>query len=172
MITLLQANNKFNFVRLYLLIVSYFQTFRRKNIFNTWLVTNLLKAKLLYFSPDDIDRTNEILKYNQDFNLKCVEGDEMICSTPKISTLNSATYCPYKYFKNGEINQSVGLAVKKVKHYKVEINNTDKPHLLLFLPEWTNNVSKTNAFSLEMFKCKSEYQIWNRRRTCTGIFFH
>lgn len=39
----------------------------------------------------------------------------MICSTPKIdSTLGSATYCPYKYFKNGEINQSVGLAVKKV----------------------------------------------------------
>ncbi|KAJ6645984.1 Cilia- and flagella-associated protein [Pseudolycoriella hygida] len=49
-----------------------------------------------------------------DFNLKCVEGDEMICSTPKMySTLGSATYSPYNYFKNGEINQSVGLAEKK-----------------------------------------------------------
>lgn len=66
-------------------------------------------------SPDGVNRTNEILKYNQDFNLKCVEDDEMICSTPKMdSTLGSATYCPYNYFKNGEMNQSVGLAVKKV----------------------------------------------------------
>lgn len=74
-----------------------------------------LKKQTIFFSPDGIDRTNNILKYNQDFNLKCVEGNQMICSTPKIiSTLNSATYCPYKYFKNGEVNQSVGLAEGKV----------------------------------------------------------
>lgn len=76
-----------------------------------------------FFSPDDFDRTNEILKYNQDFCFKCVEGSEMICSTPKVDgTLGSATYCPYKYFKNGEINQSVGLAVKKVEFGRLSEN--------------------------------------------------
>ncbi|KAG4066582.1 hypothetical protein HA402_007218 [Bradysia odoriphaga] len=72
---------------------------------NTFIIT----------SPDNVDRTNEILKYNQDFNLKCVDADEMICSTPKVdSTLGSATYSPYSFCKNGELNQTVGLAVRKV----------------------------------------------------------
>lgn len=88
------------------------------NIINTYQPIYCYWDSILEFSfsPDNTDRTNEILKYNQDFNLKCIDADEMICSTPKLnSTLNSSTYSTYQYFKNGEINQSVGLGLKEVK---------------------------------------------------------
>lgn len=69
------------------------------------------------FSADLKDRDGETLKYNQSFNLQCIGTEAkplVLYSTPKTMALQNITKCPYKYFKNGEVNQAVGVCLRQV----------------------------------------------------------
>lgn len=70
-------------------------------------------------STDSMDRTNETLKYGQEFYLQTVEADQdstplLVYSSPKTCGLQNVAQCPYEYYKNGEVNQMVGLCLSQV----------------------------------------------------------
>lgn len=64
-------------------------------------------------SSDKIDRTNETLKYGQDFLLQCVEAPLILFSSPKTVELANVANCPYSFYSRGEINQSVGVCLQQ-----------------------------------------------------------
>lgn len=65
-----------------------------------------------------MDRTGQELKYNQDFQLKCIDDDEnagrtfVLYSSSKIAGLHNLPLYPVASYKNGEINQTVGVCLR------------------------------------------------------------
>lgn len=67
-------------------------------------------------SADKVDRTNETLKYGQDFLLQCVEAEKdplILYSSPKTHELANVANSPYSFYSHGEINQSVGVCLQQ-----------------------------------------------------------
>lgn len=59
------------------------------------------------------------MKYDQDFCLQCVQAKDqplVIFSSPKSFDLQNVAKHPFNFYKNGEINQGVGLCLRQVRH--------------------------------------------------------
>lgn len=65
-----------------------------------------------------MDRTGQELKYNEDFQLKCIDDDEtagrsfVLFSSSKTSGLRNMSTYPVASYKNGEVNQTVGICLR------------------------------------------------------------
>lgn len=75
----------------------------------------------LHLSTDAKDRTNEVLKYNQDFRLECIANIDpsenkslFVYSSPKTVSICNVAKSAYNFYKNGEINQSVGVCYQSL----------------------------------------------------------
>lgn len=69
-------------------------------------------------STDEHDRTNEILKYNQHFQLELVQcpadRQMVVHSSIKCGAALNVAHSPHTFYCNGEANLSIGLGVKTV----------------------------------------------------------
>lgn len=77
----------------------------------------VIRNSFVIASPDNIDRTNQILTYGEDFVLKSVDttnGSLVVYSSPKTMALcNVRSSAKIFYSQTGEINQSVGVCLQQ-----------------------------------------------------------
>lgn len=77
-----------------------------------------INLRLSKRSPDGVDRTGQELKFNEDFQLKCIDDDEIngrsfvLFSSSKTSGLRNMSTYPVVSYKNGEVNQTVGVCLQ------------------------------------------------------------
>lgn len=80
-------------------------------------VTPCVRNSFRIVSGDEKDRTNEVIKYGQQFRLECVESQDdmlLLYSAPKSADLKSMIYTTFDSRKWGEINLPLGLCRKSV----------------------------------------------------------
>ncbi|XP_018802087.1 PREDICTED: cilia- and flagella-associated protein 161 [Bactrocera latifrons] len=78
-------------------------------------VTPCVRNSFRIVSGDEKDRTNEVIKYGQQFRLECVESQDdmlLLYSAPKSADLKSMIYTTFDSRKWGEINLPLGLCRK------------------------------------------------------------